>query len=249
MGKYVLFLFLAATTFLLNSCTYVNTHRAVADRGRQCQAVILPDQENLVLYQHRGDIYLQGILTQVRRTGRDKVTNFGVNEFTSGQYIPVKNEPQYYVYRKLQPTDVVKNDRFIQRAGKPEPKGARKTSGGIYEIDSLCCNPVTTQLQYGWQAALPKHARRLRTHMVTSEHQQIGSHLSNTRNGFIIPVSRMRANKHAFYAYPAAGGAFVLVDVPGTILANTVIPVAYGIAAIPCSIYQKSKRLMVTPDK
>jgi hypothetical protein len=59
----------------------------------------------------------------------------------------------------------------------------------------------------------------------------------------------MRANKHAFYAYPAAGGAFVLVDVPGTILANTVVPVAYGIAAIPCSIYQKSKRLMVTPDK
>ncbi len=249
MGKFLMFILLAATTLLLNSCTLVNTHKAVAARGQQCQAVILPDQENLVLYQHRGDIYLQGVLTNVRRVGRDKITTFGVEDFTSGQYLPIKGAPQYYVYRKLHPSDVVKNDRFAQIEGKPVPSGARRTSGGTYEIDSLCCNPVTTPLQHGWQSALPKHARRLRAHMVTSEHQEIGSHVSNTRNGFIIPLSRMGANKHAFYAYPAAGVSFVLVDVPGTVLANTVVPVAYGIAAIPCSIYQKSKQLLVTPGK
>lgn len=249
MGRYITLFLLAATVFLLNSCTYVNTHKAVADRGRQCQAVILPDQENLVLYQHKGDLYLQGILTNVRRTGRAKITNFSVSEYTSGQYIPIRKAPQYYVYRKLSPADIVKNDHFVHLPGKKLPKGAKIIKQGGYEIDSLCCNPVTTHLQYGWKSTLPKGARRVRHAMVTSEHQQTGSHLSNTRSGFIIPVSRSGANRHALYAYPAAGVAFVLIDVPGTILANTVVPVAYGIAAIPCSIYQKSKQLLVEPEK
>ena len=249
MGKYIAYMLLAAATLLFDSCTYVNTHRAVADRGRQCQAVILPDQESLVLYQHKGDIYLQGVLTQVRRAGRDKITSCSVNEYTSGQYIPIKNAPKYYVYRKISPADIVKDDYYVQLAGKQIPRGARKVKPAGYVIDSLNCNPVTTHLQYGWQASLPKKARKLRTNMVTSEHQQVGSHLSNTRSGFIIPVSRMRTNKHAFYAYPAAGISFVLIDIPGTILANTVVPVAYGIAAIPCSIYQKGRQYLVKPDK
>jgi hypothetical protein len=41
----------------------------------------------------------------------------------------------------------------------------------------------------------------------------------------------------------------VLVDVPGTVLANTVVPAAYGIAAIPFSIYEKGRRIMVKPTK
>ncbi len=249
MGRYITLFLLAATVFLLNSCTYVNTHNAVADRGRQCQAVILPDQENLVLYQHKGDLYLQGILTNVRRTGRAKITNFSVSEYTSGQYIPIRKAPQYYVYRKLSSADIVKNDHFVQLPGKKMPKGAKIIKQGGYEIDSLCCNPVTTHLQYGWKSTLPKGAKRVRHAMVTSEHQDIGTHVSITRNGFIIPVSRPQANKRAFYAYPAAGVAFVLIDVPGTVLANTVVPVAYGVAAIPCSIYQQTQRQTVPTEE
>ena len=48
MGKFNALLFLLMA-LLLGNCTYVNTHRAFADRGRQCRAIVLPDQENLVL--------------------------------------------------------------------------------------------------------------------------------------------------------------------------------------------------------
>lgn len=249
MGKFLSLLVLSMAALLLSNCTYVNTHKVLADRGQQCQAIILPDQENLVLYRHRGQLYLQGILTTVRRTGRDKISSFIASEYTSGQYMPIKGAPQYYVYRKLQPSDIVRRDHFVQLEGRALPRGARKVRPAGYKIDSLNCNPVTTQLQYGWTSSLPKYARRVRRPMVTSEHQHVGSHLSNTRHGFIIPVTRMFTNRHAFYAYPAATASFVLIDVPGTVLANTVVPVVYGVAAIPCSIYQTGKLKLSRPDK
>lgn len=237
----------------LNSCVYVNTHRACADRGRQCQAVILPDQENLTIYQKNGKLYLQGVLTSVRRSGRDKVSNFSANDFSSGQYIPIKGAPQRYVYRQIGAADIIEDDAFLLLSGKSIPKGARiigrLNHATGYQIDSLDCNPVTTHMQYGWQAELPKGARKYYRNMVTSEHQNVGSHLCNTRNGFIIPVTHSRVNKHAWYAYPLAVGSFVLIDVPGTLLANTVVPVAYGIAAIPCSIYEQGKRIIVRASK
>ncbi len=253
MGKFFSLLLLAAFAFFLNSCVSVNTHRACADRGQQCQAVILPDQENLVIYRHHGKLYLQGILTSVRRVGRDKVSNFKPNDFTSGQFVPIKGAPQCYVYRQLTPADVAEDDEFHLQPGKNSPEGAypirhnRQVTG--YTIDSLNCNPVTTQLQHGWQAELPRYAHRHYGHMVTSEHQNVGKHLCNTKYGFIIPVTPARTNKHAWYAYPLAGMAFVCIDIPGTLLANTVVPMAYGIAAIPCSLYEQGKRLMVEPGK
>lgn len=253
MARFLSTILLATLALFLNSCVYVNTHRACADRGRQCRAVILPDQENLVIYKHRGKLYLQGVLTDVRRVGRDKVTSFKANDFSSGQFVPIKGAPQCYVYREIGPADIVEDDIFNLLPGKGIPKSARAVGSYRrpvgYKIDSLNCNPVTTHLQHGWQPQLPKYARRYYRNMVTSEHQQIGSHLCNTRNGFIIPVSRSRANKHAWYAYPMAGMSFVLIDVPGTLLANTVVPVAYGIAAIPCSIFEKGKRILVSPSK
>lgn len=253
MGKFFTLLLLATSAWVLNSCVFVNTHRAVADRGQQCQAVIIPDQENLTIYRHHGKLYLEGVLTTVRRTGRDKISNYIVNDFSSGQYYPIKGAPQRPVYRELGPADIIEDDSFGLIPGKQIPKGAtalrqhRQITG--YTIDSLNCNPVTTHLQYGWQTELPKYAHPLHRNMVTSEHQQVGSHLCNTRNGFIIPVTPARANKHAWYAYPLAGASFVLVDIPGTLLANTVVPVIYGVAAIPCSIYEKGKRILVTPRK
>ncbi|MBQ2869657.1 MAG: hypothetical protein IJE88_06490 [Akkermansia sp.] len=250
MGRILSLLLLV---FCLNSCVYVNTHRACADRGRQCQAVILPDQENLVIYNHHGRLYLQGVLTTVRRTGRDKVSSFKANDFSSGQYVPIKGAPQCYVYRQIGEADIIEDDVFNLIPGKGVPEDARvvghRRQPTGYQIDSLNCNPVTTHLQYGWQTELPKYARRYYRNMVTSEHQNVGSHLCNTRNGFIIPVTPSRTNKHAWYAYPLAGASFVLIDVPGTLLANTVVPVAYGIAAIPCSIYEKGKRIFVKPTK
>ncbi len=239
--------------FFLNSCICVNTHRACADRGRQCQAVILPDQENLVIYKHNGQLYLQGVLTTVRRTGRDKVSSFNANDFSSGQYIPIKGAPQRYVYRPIGTADIIEDDVFNLIQGRNVPEGARvvghhgQATG--YQLDSLDCNPVTTHLQYGWQAELPRHARPYYRNLVTSEHQNVGSHLCNTRHGFIIPVTPSRSNKHAWYAYPLAGAAFVLIDVPCTLLANTVVPVAYSIAAIPCSIYEQGKRIFIKPAK
>lgn len=252
MGRFLSLVLLAVTALLLNSCTTVCTHRAVADRGQQYRAIILPDQENLVLYRHHGKLYLQGVLTTVRRTQRDKVTATP-GEFFSGQFVPIKGAPQYYVYRELQPGDIDPNEEFSVLPGKAIPRGAHvvgsRRNPVAYRMDALNCNPVTTSMQYGWKSALPKGAYRVYTPMVTSEHQQVGSHLCNTRSGFIIPISRHRANRHALYAYPAAGLSFVLIDVPGTILANTVVPVAYGIAAIPCSIYQKGKQFIVKPSK
>lgn len=253
MGKFFSLLLLAAAAFGLNSCVSVNTHRACADRGRQCQAVILPDQENLVIYRHRGKLYLQGVLTSVRRVGRDKISNFKPNDFTSGQFVPIPGAPQCYVYRQLTAADVLKDDVFGIQTDKKIPEGAypvkqkRQLTG--YIIDSLNCNPATTRLQHGWQRDLPKYAHRYYGHMVTSEHQHVGSHLCNTKRGFIIPVTPARANKHAWYAYPLAGLSFICIDIPGTIVANTVVPLAYGIAAIPCSIYEQSKRILVSPEK
>lgn len=240
-------------TLCLNSCVYVNTHRACADRGRQCQAVILPDQENLVIYKHHGKLYLQGVLTTVRRTGRDKVSSFSVNDFSSGQYMPVKGAPQRFVYRQISEADITENDIFNLIPGKGIPRGARvtgkKRQATGYQIDSLNCNPVTTHLQHGWQAELPRYARPYYHNMVTSEHQNAGSHLCNTRDGFIIPVTPSRSNRHAWYAYPLAGAAFVFIDIPGTLIANTVVPVAYAAAAIPCSIYEQGKRIIIKPSK
>lgn len=253
MGKFFSYILLAAAGLILNSCVYVNTHRACADRGQQCQAVILPDQENLVIYQHHGKLYLQGVLTEVRRVGRDKVSSFKANDFSSGQFVPIKGAAQCYVYREIGRIDVVEDDMFSIIPGKKIPTGARGIGHGRvatgYRIDSLNCNPVTTQLQHGWQKERPKYARRYYRNMVTSEHQQVGSHLCNTHNGFIIPVSRARTNKHAWYAYPMAGLSLVLIDIPGTVLANTVVPVVYGIAAVPCSIYEKGKRIWVRASK
>lgn len=247
------FLSLLLVLMCLNSCVYVTTHRVCADRGRQCQAVILPDQENLVIYKHHGKLYLQGVLTSVRRVGRDKVSSFSVNDFSSGQYVPIKGAPQRYVYRQIGEVDIIEDDAFRLISGKAIPEGAcivgNRNQATGYQIDSLDCNPVTTHMQYGWQADLPKHARRYYRNMVTSEHQNIGSHLCNTRSGFIIPVTRTRSNKHAWYAYPLAGLSFIIVDVPGTLLANTVVPVAYAVAAIPCSIYEGGKRIIVRASK
>lgn len=253
MRNFFSLLLLAVAALYLNSCVSVNTRRACADRGQQCQAVILPDQENLVIYQHKGKLYLQGVLTSVRRVGRDKVTSFKPNDFTTGQFVPIEGAPQYYVYRQLADVDVMKDVEFALMSGKSIPEGAypvkqRKQVTG-YIIDSLNCNPATTQLQHGWQPDLPKYAHKYYGRMVTSEHQHVGSHLCNTRKGFIIPVSPARANKHAWYAYPLAGLSFVCIDIPGTLAANTVVPLVYGIAAIPCSIYEKGKRIIVSPGK
>ena len=253
MGKFFSLLLVAAVAILLNSCVCVNTHRACADRGRQYQAVILPDQENLVIYQHHGKLYLQGILTSVRREGRDKVSHFMPNDFSSGRFVPIAGAPQCHVYRQLTPADVKEDDVFGIQPGQAIPAGAypvkqaRQVTG--YTIDSLNCNPTTTQLQHGWQRELPKHARRYYGKMVTSEHQNAGTHLCNTRRGFVIPVTPARTNKHAWYAYPLAALSFVCIDVPGSLLANTAIPLVYGIAAIPCSIYEFSKRTLVEPGK
>ena len=253
MGKFFSLLLFAATAFLLNSCVCVNTHRACADRGRQYQAVILPNQENLVIYQHNGKLYLQGVLTSVRRVGRDKVSHFKPNDFSSGQFVPIAGAPQCYVYRQLNPEDVAKNDVFGVKPGHAIPTGAipvgsvRPATG--YTIDSLNCNPTTTQLQHGWQRNLPKNAHRYCGKMVTSEHQNVGTHLCNTQRGFIIPVTPSSTNKHAWYAYPLAALSFVCIDVPGSLLANTAVPLAYGIAAIPCSIYEFGKRTLVEPGK
>lgn len=253
MGKFFSLLLLVAAAFGLSSCVSVNTHRACADRGQQCQAVILQDQENLVIYRHKGKLYLQGVLTSVRRVGRDKISNFKPDDFTSGQFVPIKGAPQCYVYRQLTPADIEKDDVFGLIRGKNMPEGAwptkqkRQVTG--YTIDSLNCNPATTQLQHGWQKDLPKYARKYYGHMVTSEHQRVGSHLCNTKHGFIIPVTPARTNKHAWYAYPLAGMAFVCIDIPGTLLANTVVPLVYGIAAVPCSLYEQGKRIMVSPTK
>jgi hypothetical protein len=252
MSRLVSLLFIISALFL-NSCVYVNTRRACADIGQECQAVILPDQENLVIYKHRGKLYLQGVLTKVRREGRDIVSSFKANDFSSGQFVPVPDAPQHYVYREIGPADIERNDIFGIVPGKEIPEGARaiKRRRQVvgYRVDALNCNPVTTHLQYGWIAELPGRARPHYRHMVTSEHQHVGSHLCNTRRGFIIPVTPSRTNKHAWYAYPLAGVSFVLVDVPGTVLANTVVPAAYGIAAIPFSIYEKGRRIMVKPTK
>ena len=253
MGKFFSLLILAASALFLSSCVCVNTHRACADRGRQCQAIILPDQENLVIYQHKGKLYLQGVLTSVRRVGRDKVTNFKPNDFTSGQFVPIEGAPQCYVYRQLTAADVEEDDVFGLKPGQSVPKGAypvkqRKQITG-YIIDSLNCNPATTQLQHGWQRDLPKYAHKYYGRMVTSEHQNVGSHLCNTKRGFIIPVAPARANKHAWYAYPLAGLSFVCLDIPGTLIANTVVPVLYGVAAIPCSIYEQGRRIVISPGK
>ncbi len=253
MGRFFSFLLIAVAALICNSCTYVNTHRAIADRGRQFQAVILPDQENLDIFRYHGKLYVRGVLTTVRRAGRDKISQYSVNEFSSGQFVPIKGSPQCYVYRELGTADIIEDDIFALLPGKSIPKGAqaignsRQASG--YRIDSLNCNPVTTHLQYGWTTELPRYAHKHYSNMVTSEHQQVGSHLCNTRHGFIIPVTPSRTNKHAWYAYPLAGISFVLVDIPGTILANTVVPVASGIAAIPCSIYEKGRRIFVRPTK
>lgn len=253
MGKFFSLLLMAAAAFLLNSCVCVNTHRACADRGRQYQAVILPEQDNLVIYQHNGKLYLQGVLTSVRRSGRDKVSHFKPNDFSSGQFEPIAGVPQCYVYRQLTAADVEKNDVFGLHPGQAIPKGAhpvrqaRQVTG--YTIDSLNCNPTTTQLQHGWQRELPKNAQRYYGKMVTSEHQNVGTHLCNTQRGFIIPVTPARTNKHAWYAYPLAVLSFVCIDVPGSLLANTAVPLVYSIAAIPCSIYEFGKRSFVEPGK
>ena len=253
MGRILSNFLLMAAALLLSSCVYVNTHRAAIDRGQEYQAVILPDQENLEVFRCRGKLYLSGVLTTVRRAWRDKVTQYSVNEFHSGQFIPIKGAPQRYVYREIGPADIERNDIFGIVPGKEIPEGARaiKRRRQVvgYRVDALNCNPVTTHLQYGWIAELPGRARPHYRHMVTSEHQHVGSHLCNTRRGFIIPVTPSRTNKHAWYAYPLAGVSFVLVDVPGTVLANTVVPAAYGIAAIPFSIYEKGRRIMVKPTK
>lgn len=253
MGRFFTFLLILVAALSCNSCTYVNTHRAIADRGRQCQAVILPDQENLDIFSYHGKLYVRGVLTTVRRTGRDKITRYSINDFSSGQFIPVKGAPQCYVYRELGTADIIEDDIFALIPGKQIPEGARgvgsrKQASG-YRIDSLNCNPVTTHLQYGWTTELPRYARKHYRNMVTSEHQQVGCHLCNTRHGFIIPVTPSRTNKHAWYAYPLAGISFVLIDVPGTLLASTVVPAAYGIAAIPCSIYEQGRRILVKPTK
>lgn len=253
MGRFLSLFLLAAAGLFLNSCVYVNTHRAVADRGRQCQAVVLPDQENLEIFRHHGKLYLRGVLTSVRRTGRDKINRYSMNEFYSGEFVPIRNAPKRYVYRELGPADIIEDDTFALIPGRQIPRGARAVGkhrqATGYCIDSLNCNPVTTHLQYGWVTELPGRAHPHHKNMVTSEHQQVGSHLCNTRYGFIIPVTPSRTNKRAWYAYPLAGASFVLVDIPGTLLANTVVPVVYGVAAIPCSIYEKGRRMFVTPAK
>ena len=252
MGKFYTLLFPLFALFLSN-CTYVGTHRAFADRGRQCKAIILPDQENLVLYQHQGQLYLQGELTLVRRAGRDKLSPQMGGEYTSGQYIPIKGAPRRYVYRQLTAGDIVPGDTFTLKHGARPPKGAQPTGSGRhatgYRIDALNCNPNTTALQNGWLESLPRQAQRVRRSMVTSEHQRTGSHVCNTRHGFIIPVTRMESNAHAWYAYPLAGASFVLIDVPGTVVASTVVPLVYGVAAIPCSIYQKMWRFFTKPEQ
>ncbi len=253
MGYLRSLVLIAISAWMLNSCVYVSTHRACADRGRQCQAVVIPDQENLVIYQHNGKLYLQGVLTTVRRTGRDKITNFTMNEFGSGQFVPIRGSLQRYVYREIGAADIIENDYFSVLNNRKIPKGAKVlgSSGNPsgYQITSLNCNPITTRLQYGWKTELPRYARRVNLRMVTSEHQQVGSHVCNTRHGFIIPVTPSRTNKHAWYAYPLAGVSFICIDLPGTIVANTVVPIVYGVAAIPCSIYEQGRRILVTPDK
>lgn len=249
MRKYVSLLLFTAVALMLESCTYITTHRRIADRGQQCQAVVIPDQENLVIFQHNGKLYLQGVLTQVRRSGRNILGKAAAREYTSGQYVPLKRAKNHYVYRELAESDIVRDDLFAISGNKPIPKGAKKVQPGIYRIDSVNLNPVTTALQRGWNAQLPKRARKAQLHMVSSEHRQVGTHLCNTRYGFIIPVTPARANKHAIYAYPAAGLALLLVDTPATLLSNTLVPVCYAVAAIPCGIYQKGKMLAAAPEK
>lgn len=230
---------------VLSSCTYVNTRRAVADRGRQCTAIILPDQENLVLYRSNGKLYLQGIRTEVRRAGRDKVNGYSAQEFSSGQYIPRRKAPRSYAYREVQPADIIKGEVFALNPARSIPSGATPVYQGnrivAYKIDTINCNPYTTRLQHGWQSTLPRHAKQVKLPLISSEHQRVGQHLSNSRCGFVIPIGSMRANAHAVYAYPLAGVSAIAIDLPGTLLANTLVPAISGLAALPASIYQKTR--------
>lgn len=239
-------IFLMTVVFLvLSSCTYVNTRRAVADRGRQCTAIVLPDQENLVLYRSSGKLYLQGIRTEVRRAGRDLVNGYSAQEFSSGQYIPRRKAPRSYAYREVQPADIIKDEVFALNPARSIPKGATPVYQGkkivAYKIDTINCNPYTTRLQQGWQGTLPRHAKRVQLPLISSEHQRVGQHLSNSRCGFVIPIGSMRANAHAVYAYPLAGVSAIVLDLPGTLIANTLVPAVSGLAALPGSLYQKTR--------
>ncbi len=236
---------LTIVSLVLAGCTYVNTRRAVADRGRQCTAIILPDQENLVLYHSNGKLYLQGIRTEVRRAGRDMVNGYSAQEFSSGQYIPRRKAPRSNVYREVQPADIIKDEVFALNPARSIPKGATPVYQGkrivAYKIDTINCNPYTTRLQQGWQSTLPRNAKPVQLPLVSSEHQRVGQHLSNSRCGFVIPIGSMRANAHAVYAYPLAGVSAIAIDLPGTLIANTLLPAVSGLAALPASIYRKTR--------
>lgn len=121
-------------------------------------------------------------------------------------------------YTPAYASDILGLDTPIREHHKPKPGAEQKT---VYtEVEEKNSEWHLKGKQGLWLEKLPEGARVLHTHsrLATEDFYQGKTYL-----GLDIPTRPMQATPAAWYNYPLAAAAFVVVDVPATVAINGVL--------------------------
>ncbi|MBR5877935.1 MAG: hypothetical protein IKY91_00175 [Akkermansia sp.] len=215
MNRLMLYFLAFCSTCLLNSCL-MNVHSHIADYGREYEGVILPMDAELPAWRKDDAYYVQGIRTTFERRDTDLYSLLWLTP--SGQYKARSGAETDIAYVRWSP-----GSRHSFTAA-PLPG-----TGSVPEqrADTIWINapylfsdnePVYSCIDELPAAALPAES------MMVSATRFTGHAPHDTPKGIVYLTSEARLTSDAIWAYPMAGAAFVLVDVPISVVSILFVP-------------------------
>ena len=215
MKRLMLYFLAFACTCMLSSCI-MHTHSRLADYGREYEGVILPMDKVLPAWSKDGEYYVQGIRTTFERRDADLCSLLWITP--SGQYKARSGAETDIAYVRWSP------GRRHSFSAAPLPG-----TGSVPEqrADTIWINapylfsddePVYSRIDKLPTAALPAES------MMVSATRFTGHAPHDTPEGIVYLTSEARLTSDAIWAYPMAGAAFVLVDVPISVVSILFVP-------------------------
>ena len=194
----------------------MHTHSRLADYGREYEGVILPMDKVLPAWSKDGEYYVQGIRTTFERRDADLCSLLWITP--SGQYKARSGAETDIAYVRWSPG----RRHSFTAAPLPGTGSVPEQSADSVWIDEpfrfSVDEPVYRRIDELPAAALPVES------MMVSATRFTGHAPHDTPEGIVYLTSEARLTSDAIWAYPMAGAAFVLVDIPISVVSILFVP-------------------------
>lgn len=200
---------------LLNSCL-MNVHTRIADYGREYDGVILPMDTELPAWRTDDEYYVQGIRTTFVRRDADLYSILWSTP--SGLYKAKSGAESDKAYVRWSP----RRRCSFTAAPLPGTGIVPEQSADSVWIDAPMRFTDDVPI-YSRIDELPATAQPAESMMVTAT-RFTGLAPHDTPEGIVYLTSEARLTTDAIWAYPLAGAAFVVVDIPLSVVSIIFVP-------------------------